>query len=221
MNKRRTRSKTVVVKKPKSPPNVLVEEAGLAEARTIAAERYPSHDHRLVAEIAARLAPTQREISRQDGAKIARSALHLLDAVSDEVKKRDARRTALLTSLSRSAGFPARLGWADGKRLILNTDGGGADVRFDELLKAKIRHNKLKELQAECLRKNQPEPNIKAAPVTTAKELNSLRSRFEKEGFTRQDLKSLSEFYQTWSFKVDGRRGENKKQKRKNSKKVL
>lgn len=221
MSKRRPRSKVAAAKKPKSLTNTLAEEACLAEPRGISEEKYPSHDLRLVAEIAARLAPTQGQISRQEGAKIVRSALYLLDAVCDEMKKRDARRTTLLKGLSRYARFPTRLGWADGKRFILNTDGGGADLRFDDLLKAKIRYNKLKELQAECLRTNQPEPNIKAVPVTTAKELNSLRSRFEQEGFSRQDLKSLSEFYKTWSAEVDGRRRENKKQKRQKSKKVL
>ena len=172
-------------------------------------ERFPSHDPRLVAEVVARLAPVGRNITRKDAMTIARNALNLLDGVRDIVNEREKSRSTILAGLSVRAEIPEHLGWAEGKKYILGTDGGGSEGRFGDLLKDKLRIDNFCLLRAQRLQAGLPEPELNEIPNTTARELNAVRSRLEKEGFSRSDLESLKHHYSVWRVTVDGRRKKN------------
>jgi hypothetical protein len=205
MKKRPARTKTKTAKKAPAPPTP-TESRAHEEARRVVDERFPSHDPRLVAEVAARLAPVGRNITRKDAMGIARNALNLLDGVQDIVNERENSRSKILAGISVRAEIPEHLGWAEGKKYILGTDGGGSEARFGDLLKNKLRTDKRLELRAQCIQAGLPEPELDEIPNTTAKELNAVRSRLEKEGFSRSDLESLKHHHSVWRVTVDGRR---------------
>ena len=207
MKKRPARTKTKTTKK--SPALPSPESPAQAEARRVVDERFPSHDPRLVAEVAARLAPVGRNITRKDAMTIARNALNLLDGVRDIVNERENSRSTMLAGLSVRAEIPEHLGWAEGKKYILGTDGGGSEGRFGDLLKDKLRIDNFFLLRAQRLQAGLPEPELDEIPNTTARELNAVRSRLEKEGFSRSDLESLKHHYSVWRVTVDGRRKKN------------
>jgi len=207
MKRRPARTKTKTTKK--SPALPSPESPAQAEARRVVDERFPSHDPRLVAEVVARLAPVGRNITRKDAMTIARNALNLLDGVRDIVNERENSRSTILAGLSVRAEIPEHLGWAEGKKYILGTDGGGSEGRFGDLLKDKLRIDNFFLLRAQRLQAGLLEPDLDEIPNTTARELNAVRSRLEKEGFSRSDLESLKHHYSVWRVTVDGRRKKN------------
>jgi hypothetical protein len=207
MKKYPARTKTKTAKK--APALLSPESPAQAEARRVVDERFPSHDPRLVAEVVARLAPVGRNITRKDAMTIARNALNLLDGVRDIVNEREKSRSTILAGLSVRAEIPEHLGWAEGKKYILGTDGGGSEGRFGDLLKDKLRIDNFFLLRAQRLQAGLPEPELDEIPNTTARELNAVRSRLEKEGFSRSDLESLKHHYSVWRVTVDGRRKKN------------
>jgi len=208
MKKRSSRTKPKPTRKAPT-PRPTPESTSELEARVIVDERFPSHDFRLVAEVAARLAAGAREIARQDGARIARNALNLLDGVRDVVQSREKSRSTILSGLSERAEVPKHLKFAEGKLFILGSDGGGSDARFNDLLKAEIRTSKLLTLRAQRIQAGLSEPSLEEIPQTTAQELNALRNRLKKDGFSRSSLEWLQSFYIRWRSTVDGRRKKN------------
>jgi hypothetical protein len=210
MKRRPARTKTKTTKKapapaPPTPPETTLE----AEAHAKADQYAPApHDPRLVAEVAARLARGQN-VTRADGARLAQSALNLLDGVRDVVQRRGENRSGIIQGYLVRAEIPEHLGWAEGKKYILGTDGGGSEGRFGDLLKDKLRIDKFFLLRAQRLQAGLPEPELDEIPNTTARELNTVRSRLEKEGFSRSDLESLKHYYSVWRVTVDGRRKKN------------
>lgn len=205
MKKRTSRTKTRTRKKT-SAPTTPPDSPARQNARSKVDDFYPSHDLSLVAQVAASLAPIGKALDRRDGARIARNALSLLDGVRDVLKERERTRSNLLEKCETAEEIPDRLGFADGKLFILGTDSGGADARFNDLLKANIKSAKYLSLRADRLSSGMEEPSRDEIPETTAKELNLLRSRYVRGGFSAFDLEMLKQFYGWWRTTVDGRR---------------
>jgi hypothetical protein len=208
MKKRPARTKTKTVKKAPAPP-APPESPAHEEARRLVDERFPSHDPRLVAEVAARLAPVGRNITRKDAMGIARNALNLLDGVQDMVNEREKSRATIHAGLSKTAEIPEKLGWAAGKKFILGTDGGGSEEKFYDFLKYRLRWERLQELRAKLLQAGEPEPELHDVPAITPAELNRTVKRFHEDGFSRFCLENYSKSYAYWRTTVDGRRKKN------------
>ena len=187
---------------------------GIAEAVAVAKKRYPSHDFNLVASVAAQLAPHGKPVSLEAAEEIAESALNLLDGILIALQHRKERRNGVATVESKKLRLPAHLAWAEGKLSILGTDRGGSDAKFDDLLKAKIRCDKLARLCEQRRKSHQAEPTLSDVAATTPSELNELRSRLEKNGFTGDELVSLNGLCKQWRRETDGRRRKNNKRKK-------
>lgn len=214
MNKRASKATRKTSKETPVPLTSQPESPLQQEVWRIVNERYPSrreHDPRLVAEIASRLATRGRDITEQDGARLASSAINLLNGVRTFFESREKSRLAIFKGLLKRAEIPEHLGWAEGKLFILGTDGGGSDARFEDLMADKLRYDKYAAIRDECIAAGKPEPKFESISKTTAKELNALRTRFEKEGFYRSSLESMKSFYEVWRVALDGRRKKAKK----------
>lgn len=205
MKKRPTRTKPKTTKKAPTPPTP-PEPPAQEEVRRLVDERFPSHDPRLVAEVAAKLAPAGRSITRKDAMVIARNALNLLDGVQDMVNEREKSRATIHAGLSKTAEIPEHLGWAAGKKFILGTDGGGSEEKFYDFLKHRLRWERLQELRAKLLQAGQPEPELNDVPAITPAELTRTVKRFHEEGFSRFCLEDYSKSHAYWRTTVDGRR---------------
>ena len=207
MKKRSSRTKPKTTRK--APPAAPVpDRAGQSEALNIANTKYPLHESELVASVAAQLAAGRAEISREEGAQLARSALNLLDAVQETVSTRARHRAATIRGLEATEAVPFRLKWNEGIKYILKTDGGGSEAKFLDLLKAKISWDKLRDLRSKHVEAGNlgPEPNLEDVPQTTPKELNELVTSIRKEDFSREELRTLRYFYTQWRPSVDKRR---------------
>ncbi|MGA1123666.1 MAG: hypothetical protein ACO3YO_03630 [Chthoniobacterales bacterium] len=174
-------------------------------------KKLPSHNFELVAATAAELAPVGKSLSSETCRAIAASAINLLDAVRAAIDERKNNRSENLTSIARSLNFPEFLNWSQGKMFILGTDGGGADAKFNDFLKAKIRNDKRNKLSDHNHRSQKTRLKIKDVPSTTPAELNSLLNRYKKEGFDRSALQSLCDYYRVWRRDIDGRRKKQRK----------
>lgn len=200
---RRPLKQTKIIKRS---PALHPESTAQVDVEGMVEERVPSHDFRFVAEVAARLAPSGRDITRQDGMRIARSALNLLDGVREVVKSREALRSGMIGRFSEAAKVPEHLGWAAGKKYILGTDSGGSEERFYDFLKHRLRWERQEHLRLQRINAGEAEPELKDVPPTTPAELNAVLKRFQKEGFNRLSLETLSRSYAGWRTAVDGRR---------------
>lgn len=205
MKKRSSRTKPKTTRR-SSAPAPTPESTAQVDVEGMVDERVASHDLRFVAEVAARLAPSGRDITLQDGMRIARNALNLLDGVREVVENRENLRSGMVKRLSEAAKVPDHLGWAAGKKYILGTDSGGSEERFYDFLKYRLRWERQEALRLQRINAGEPEPELEDVPRTTPAELNAVLKRFQKEGFGRSSLETFSRSYAGWRTTVDGRR---------------